>query len=74
MKLTYAGQFAAATLVLAAIAGCSSPSQVTTRDGQTVTTADRPDVDKDKDFITYEKDGKEVQVNKSDVKSIEEVK
>ncbi|MGB3836578.1 YgdI/YgdR family lipoprotein [Castellaniella sp.] len=60
----------AASLTLAA---CSTPTTVTTRDGQTTYTADKPDVDQDKDFITYEKDGHEVQVNKSDVKQIEEV-
>nr|WP_132473630.1 YgdI/YgdR family lipoprotein [Paracandidimonas soli] len=59
---------------LAALAACSSPSQINTRDGQSVSTADRPEVDKDKDFITYEKDGREVQVNKADVHSIEEIK
>ncbi|PWF24910.1 YgdI/YgdR family lipoprotein [Corticimicrobacter populi] len=74
MKLTYAGRIGTAALALVALAACSSPSQITTRDGQTVTTADRPEVNDDKDFITYERDGREVQVNKSDVKSIEEIK
>lgn len=77
MKLTYFGRFGAAALSLAAVAAlgaCSSPSQINTRDGRSIPTADRPEVDEDKDFITYEKDGRQVQMNKSDVHSIEEVK
>lgn len=55
------------------LAACSSPSTVTTRDGQTTYTTDAPETDKDSDFITYEKGDREVKVNKSEVRQIEEV-
>jgi len=55
------------------LAACSSPSTVTTRDGQTTYTSDAPNTDPDEDFITYDKGGREVKVNKSDVKQIEEL-
>lgn len=77
MKLVSIGNLGIATIALAALtalAACSTPSQITTQDGRTIPTADRPDVDEDKDFITYEKDGREVRMNKSDVHAIEEIK
>lgn len=55
------------------LAACSTPSTVTTRDGQTDYTADAPDTDTDDGFVTYEKGDSEVKVNKSEVKKIEEV-
>ncbi len=55
------------------LAACSSPSTVTTRDGQTTYTEDAPESDPDSDFITYEKNDREVRVNKSEVRQIEEV-
>lgn len=55
------------------VAACSSPHTVTTRDGQTSYTSDAPAVDKDSDFVTYEKNGREVKVNKSEVQRIEEL-
>ena len=55
------------------LAACSSPSTITTRDGQTDYTADAPETDTDDGFIRYEKNGSEVKVNKSDVERIEEV-
>lgn len=58
----------------AVLAGCSSPSVVETRGGGQVMTADEPKYNKDSGFYEYDKDGKKVQVNKDDVKSIEEVK
>jgi len=77
MKLASIGRLGSAAVALAALtalAACSTPSQITTQDGRTIPTADRPEVDEDKDFITYEKDGREVQMNKSDVHSVEEIK
>lgn len=56
-----------------ALAACSSPHEMTTRDGQTIVTGERPDVDDDKDFITYERDGNESRINKSEVREIREV-
>ena len=62
-----------AASVAGLLAACSSPHEMTTRDGQTIVTSDRPDVDEDKDFITYERDGRETRINKSDVRDIQEV-
>ncbi|MDX3895878.1 YgdI/YgdR family lipoprotein [Pusillimonas sp.] len=62
-----------AASVVGLLAACSSPHEMTTRDGQTIVTSDRPDVDEDKDFITYERDGRETRINKSDVRDIQEV-
>ncbi|NYT59947.1 YgdI/YgdR family lipoprotein [Alcaligenaceae bacterium] len=56
------------------LAGCSSPTEITTKDGQTTMTADEPEINEDKGFVTYEKDGKEVRTNTSEVRKIEEVK
>ena len=67
----FAGILAGSCVLM--LAACSSPSTVTTRDGQTTYTADAPDTDTDSEFITYDKNGREVKVNKSEVKQIEEV-
>lgn len=56
------------------LAGCSTPTQITTKDGQTTMTADEPEINEDQGFVTYEKDGKEVRRNTSEVEKIEEVK
>jgi hypothetical protein len=37
-------------------------------------TPDKPEYDKDSGMYEYDKDGKKVQINKDDVKSIEQVK
>ncbi|MCZ4329177.1 YgdI/YgdR family lipoprotein [Castellaniella denitrificans] len=55
------------------LAACSTPSTVTTRDGRTDYTADAPVTDTDDGFVTYEKGGRDVKVNKSEVERIEEV-
>lgn len=65
---------ALALVSLTAIAACSSPSQIHTRDGRAIPTADKPEVDKDSGFVKYERDGREVQINQSDVQAIEEIK
>ncbi|SHI18630.1 YgdI/YgdR family lipoprotein [Pollutimonas bauzanensis] len=57
-----------------ALAACSTPTEVTTVDGQKTMTADKPEINKKDGFVTYEKDGKEVKVNSAEVRSIEEVK
>ncbi|WP_017522937.1 YgdI/YgdR family lipoprotein [Pusillimonas noertemannii] len=62
-----------AASVMGLLAACSSPHEMTTRDGQTIVTNDRPEVDEDKDFITYERDGAETRINKSEVRDIREV-
>lgn len=65
---------ASAMTGFAVLAGCSSPSVVQTRDGGQIMTADEPEYNKDSGFYEYDKNGQKVQVNKDDVKSIEEVK
>lgn len=77
MKNMHSGRLSIAAISLAAfaaLAACSSPSQIHTRDGHSIPTADRPEVDEDSGFVKYEKDGREVQINQSDVQSIEEIK
>ncbi|WP_301115462.1 YgdI/YgdR family lipoprotein [Pusillimonas sp. (ex Stolz et al. 2005)] len=64
---------AASVSLAGMLAACSSPHEMTTRDGQTIVTSDRPDVDDDKDFITYERDGNETRINKSEVRDIREI-
>ena len=57
----------------AVLAGCSTPSVINQRDGSSTVTSDKPEYDKKSGTYEYEKDGR-VQINKDDVKSIEEVK
>lgn len=56
------------------LGGCSSPSVIQQRDGSSTVTPDKPEYDKDSGMYEYDKDGKKVQINKDDVKSIEQVK
>lgn len=56
-----------------ALVGCSNPTQITTRDGQSIVIPDEPEAKKNDDFITYSKDGKEVRMHKDEVSKIEEV-
>lgn len=65
--------FVSALAGCGALAACSTPSQITTRDGKTTYTSDAPNTDTDSGFITYDKHGEEVKVNKNDVKEIKPV-
>ncbi|MDQ8033067.1 YgdI/YgdR family lipoprotein [Bordetella genomosp. 1] len=56
------------------LAGCSSPTVVEKRDGSQVMTSDEPEYNKKTGFYEYEKDGKKVQMNKDDVKTMEQIK
>ncbi|MFT0548042.1 YgdI/YgdR family lipoprotein [Allopusillimonas ginsengisoli] len=56
------------------MAACSTPTEITTKDGHTTMAADKPEVDEDSDFIKYDKNGQEVQMNKSEVRDMKEVK
>ncbi len=58
---------------LGTVAACSSPYEVTTRDGESIVTSDKPEVDSDDDFVEYEKDGNTVRMNKSEVREIKQV-
>ncbi|HTK02897.1 MAG TPA: YgdI/YgdR family lipoprotein [Bordetella sp.] len=59
---------------VAVLAGCSSPSVVNTRDGSQIVTPDTPQYDKKSGMYQYQDNGREVQINKDDVKSIQQVK
>jgi hypothetical protein len=59
---------------VAVLAGCSSPSVMQTRDGSQIVTPDKPEYDKKSGMYQYDDNGKQVQINKDDVKSIQEVK
>jgi len=56
-----------------AMAACSTPTEITTTDGQTTVSSDKPEVDEDSGFVKYEKNGQEVQVNKSEVRDMKPV-
>lgn len=56
------------------LAGCSSPSVINQRDGSSTVAPDEPEYDKKSGMYEYEQNGKKMQINKDDVKSIEEVK
>lgn len=58
---------------LVLLAACSSPSVIQRSDGSQVVTPDTPDYDKSSGMYEIERDGRKVQINKDDVKSIEEV-
>lgn len=71
--------FKTITLVLAiagfgALAGCSSPSVIQTKDGSQVVTPDTPNYDKKSGMYEYDQNGSKVQINKDDVHSIQQVK
>ena len=59
---------------VAILAGCSSPSVVNTRDGSQIVTPDKPEYDKKSGMYQYEENGRDMQINKDDVKSIQEDK
>lgn len=57
----------------ASLVACSSPTEVTTRDGRVITTPDTPEVEDD-GFVTYEKNGSEVRMHRDDVHTMEEIR
>lgn len=63
----------AAVTSSASLVACSSPTEVTTRDGRVITTPDTPEVEDD-GFVTYEKNGNEVRMHRDDVHTMEEIK
>lgn len=70
-KYLLAIPFAALTLLSA----CSSTHSVQTKNGGTVLTEDKPEVDKDTGLIQYEnaETGKKEQINKDEVKSLKKI-
>lgn len=65
--------FTAVVASTGTLMACSTPTEVTTRDGRVITTPDTPDVDDD-GFVTYEKNDGEVRMNRDDIHSIEEIR
>lgn len=58
---------------LGTVAACSSPYEVTTRDGETIITSEKPELDNDDGFVEYEKNGETIRTNKSEVREIRQV-
>lgn len=64
-----------AALMMAGLAACSSTHTVQTKDGSTIVTDDKPEVDKDTGLVQYEnaETGKKEQINKDQIKSMKDV-
>ena len=64
--------FSAATF--AVLAGCSSPTVMTLKDGTELQTTDKPKYDEESGFYEFEQlDGKPVRINKDDVHTIKKM-
>lgn len=61
----------AVVIALGLVAGCSTPSVITMKDGREIQTVDTPDFDKKSNFYEYEQiDGSRVTINADEVESI----
>ena len=61
-------------LGVGALAGCSSPSVITMNDGREIQSVDTPEYDSRSGFYEFEQlDGKRVQVNKDQVRSVKDL-
>lgn len=61
-------------LGMGALAGCSSPSVITMNDGREIQSVDTPEYDSRTGFYEFEQlDGKRVQVNKDQVRSVKDL-
>lgn len=70
-KNYFTALFAAAALVT--LAGCSSPTVITLKDGSQLETANKPKFDDDSGFYEFEQaDGKPVRINKDDIHTIKQ--
>ena len=68
-KKYFSALFAAAALV--ALAGCSSPTVITLKDGTQLETTNKPKFDDDSGFYEFEQlDGKPERINKDDIHTI----
>ncbi len=57
-----------------ALAGCSSPTVITLKDGSQLETTDKPKYDEDSGFYEFEQlDGKPVRINKDDIHTIKKL-
>ena len=70
-KKYFTALFAAAAFVT--LAGCSSPTVITLKDGSQLETTDKPKFDDDSGFYEFEQaDGKPVRINKDDIHTIKQ--
>lgn len=71
-KKYFSALFVAAALV--ALAGCSSPTVITLKDGTQLETTNKPKFDDDSGFYEFEQlDGKPVRINKDDIHTIKQM-
>ena len=57
-----------------ALAGCSSPTVITLKDGNQLQTTDKPKYDDDSGFYEFKQlDGKPVRINKDDIHTIKKM-
>ena len=64
--------FAATAFV--ALAGCSSPTVITLKDGSQIETTNKPKYDDDSGFYEFKQlDGKPVRINKDDIHTIKKM-
>lgn len=64
--------FAATAFVT--LAGCSSPTVITLKDGTQLETTDKPKFDDDSGFYEFkQRDGKPVRINKDDIHTIKQI-
>ena len=71
-KKYFTALFAAAALV--ALAGCSSPTVITLKDGTQLDTTSKPKFDDDSGFYEFKQlDGKPVRINKDDIHTIKQM-
>jgi hypothetical protein len=63
-----------ATLGLATLTGCATPSVITLNDGSQIQTMDVPQFDEDSGFYEFEElDGKSARINKDQVITVKEL-
>lgn len=63
-----------AAVIFASLAGCSSPTVITLKDGSQLQTTDKPKYDEDSGFYEFEQlDGKPVRINKDDIHTIKKM-
>ncbi|HHX35799.1 MAG TPA: YgdI/YgdR family lipoprotein [Gammaproteobacteria bacterium] len=71
-KKYFTALFAAAAFVT--LAGCSSPTVITLKDGTQLETTDKPKFDDDSGFYEFKQlDGKPVRINKDDIHTIKQM-
>ncbi len=73
MNKKYLTAFIAAA-AFTVLAGCSSPTVITLKDGTQLETTDEPKYDEDSGFYEFKQiDGKPIRINKEDVHTIKQM-